>query len=493
MNSTFYEAIKKRIIMKKLFIFALFVFFMVGVANTVVPCCAAMDAAVLAEVNGEIIAEGALQEKLKDIHKNKPQMRAEDGVGDIKILHLVEEIIDNRLMIQEAYRVELDESADFTKKIESYVTVQSILSLRKDEVLDKINISDQDIIDYFKEHYEKDGPTPEGMFEKVEKRIRKNLRKEKEKELSDNFVAGLRKKADIWIDSELFDLLDPEKNYTGKKSVVARVNGETIPLDDFLHDLKQTVQRQARMFRQLKDEAQIQKMRKDIKQNVMDSLITYKLIEQEALKRKYVNDHVFMDIIEKRKERLLIGEFRAKIIYPLSVPTKNELTQYYEKHIDNFKKGYEVRFSEMIFQQQEDAENAHKELKQGANFEFLAPLVSEKWMPRQGGVWVNVDRLSPAIKKEFDRMNIGQTSDVIADGGEYRIIKLKDKRGGEPIEFFKLVDTLKKIVGKKNFDKMLSEYLAKLRDISKIRINKKALKLIEKKYWKKPPKTQVST
>ncbi len=62
----------------------------------------------------------------------------------------------------------------------------------------------------------------------------------------------------------------------------------------------------------------------------------------------------------------------------------------------------------------------------------------------------------------------------ITDREEYRIIKLKDKRGGEPIEFSVIVDTLKKIVVKKNFNKMLSKYLAKLRVISKIRINKKS-------------------
>ena len=42
---------------------------------------------------------------------------------------------------------------------------------------------------------------------------------------------------------------------------------------------------------------------------------------------------------------------------------------------------------------------------------------------------------------------------------------------------------------------MLSKYLAELRDVSKIKINKKALKLIEEKYRKELPeetKTQVS-
>jgi len=138
-----------------------------------VPCCAAMDAAVLAEVNGEAINKDALQKRIKAIHRNKPQIRPEKGAGGIEVLDIVEEIIDERLIIQDAYRVELDRSAAFIKNIESFVTTQSVIRLRKEVVLDKINISDQDILDYFKEHYEKDGPTPEGMFKKEKKRIEK--------------------------------------------------------------------------------------------------------------------------------------------------------------------------------------------------------------------------------------------------------------------------------------------------------------------------------
>ena len=460
-----------------------------------VPCCAAMDAAVLAEVNGEAINKDALQNRIKAIHRNKPQIRPEKGAGGIELLDIIEQMIDERLIIQDAYRVELDRSADFIKNIEFFVTTQSIIRLRKAVVLDKINISDQDILDYFKEHYEKDGPTPEGMFEKVEKRIKKNLRKEKEKELSDNFISELRKQADIWIDRDLINLLDPEKNYTGKKSVVASVNGDMIPLDDFLHDMKQAAQKRARMHPLLKDKEQLEKMQNDLKEEILDSLITYKLIELEALKRNYVKDPLFMNMVKKRKEKLLINEFKAKIIYPLIIPTKNELTQYYEDHIDDFKKGYEVWFKDMIFKTRKDAEKALKELKQGASFNFLAAQVSETWRPRQKAVWVNADSFSSAIRKELNRLKAGEISEVIADNIQYKIIKLKGKRGGEPIEFSRVVDRLKKIVGQKNFDKMLSKYLAELRDASKIKINKKALKLIQKKYRQKLPeetKTQVS-
>ncbi len=197
-------------------LFSITIMFCFVSTSMYMPYCLAADTTKLAEVNGEVIYEEALYERIRAVHRYKPQTRSEGSAGGIRILDLIEEMIDERLIIQDAYKVELDRSADFIKNIKSFAATRSIIRLRKEVVLDKINISDQDILDYFKEHYEKDKPVPEGMFERAKKRIRKNIRKEKEKELSDNFISKLRKQADIWIDRDMLNLLDPEKNIQGK-------------------------------------------------------------------------------------------------------------------------------------------------------------------------------------------------------------------------------------------------------------------------------------
>ncbi|MBW1740407.1 MAG: SurA N-terminal domain-containing protein [Deltaproteobacteria bacterium] len=477
--------------MKKSFVFAFLILFWMTIAGIDVPHCASGDTLVVAEVNGETIDERAIQDRIRAIHRYRPPIRPEGGAGNIEILDLVEQMIDERLMIQEAYRMELDRSADFAKQMASYITSQSVVRLKKEEVLDKIKISEEDLLDYFKKHYEKEGPAPEGEFEKRKKGIRKKLRKEKEKALSDQFISKLRQEADIWIDKKLVDLIDPEKDYAGKKSVIARVNGQPISLDDMLHDMKQAFQRRSRFFRRLKSDGEQEKMLKGLKQQVLDALIRYKLVEQEALKRNYVADPAFMDMVKKRKNWLLINEFKAKIIYPLAIPTKKELTKYYKEHINDFRKSYEVWCSEMIFRAREDAEKTLKELKQGADFEFLAARVSES-TPRRARIWVNTEWFSPPIRKVLNRLKAGEISDVIADGRQYKIIKLKGKRGGEPEEFSNVVGRLKQIVAQEKFDAVLSDYLARLRKESRIKINEKALKMLEKKYTTGAP-SQVET
>ncbi len=440
------------------------------------------ESPVLAEVNGETIDEGALDEKIKAIHKNMPGVRPEGGAGRLNIARLVEDMIDERLMIQEARRVELDKSSDFERKLQSFVTRQSILRLRKEVVLDNIDIGDRELLDYFKRHYEKESQAGERVPDRLRHRIEKKLSKEKEKKLSDSFIARLGEKSDIWIDKELFDLLDSEKDYAGEKSVIGRVNGEPILLSDYLHDMKQAVQKQTRMFGRLKDKSEIEKQRKNLKGNTLDRLITYKLIEQEALRRNYTMGSAFVDMVERHKEALLVNEFKVKLVYPLAIPGEEELRRYYNEHIDEFKKGYEVWIRNMRFQDRKEGEKILEELKQGADFDFLAAQISEGSGAKRGDVWVRIEVLSPAVRTALGRLKAGEFSDLISDGKNFKIVKLKGRRGGGAIEFSKVVDSLKRMVGRKKFEKVLSEYLSRLRQASDIKINKKAIEEMEERY-----------
>lgn len=447
---------------------------------------------ILAKVNGDLIDEHALEDKLRTIHYNKmllaPDSKA--SIHCVNILDVIEEMIDERLMIQEALRLGLDKEADFVRRFELFERNQLILRLRKEEVIDRISISEKDIRDYFKKFYNKEGVIDEKKFKQLRRRIEKKLRKLKEKELSEKFFAFLREKASIWIDKELVDSFNPDNDYVGRE-VVARVNGEPVLFNDFVYDVKEALKNKAKLFERLRDEFEREKEYKRVKKDVLNRLITYELIKQEALKRKrfYIKDRAFVDMLEKRKEIFLIDAFKAKLIYPLAIPSKDELTQYYEKNIEEFKLPNKVWFSEMCFSDRDEAEKILNELKQGADFEFLAALVSEESASRRRDyVWVQANYFSPSVKKELDRLKVGEISDVIVDGSQYKIIKLKGKKESEPIEFSKIIEKLRKIVVRKKFDKLLSDYVAKLRERSEIEIYNEAIEQIEKKYWNELPK-----
>ncbi|OEU44960.1 MAG: hypothetical protein BBJ60_04640 [Desulfobacterales bacterium S7086C20] len=475
--------------MRKVFLISCLLVFVVVTAQPICPAVAGENS-VIAEVNGETIDEKTFNDRIRTIHKYKPGMRPEGGAGQLSVADLVEDMIDERLMIQEALRVELDKSADFKKKMASFIATQSILRLRREVVIEKIDVNEEEINDYFKEHYQKGETSEQEISGRSEKRIRKSLRKEQEKKLSDDFVSHLKDKADIQVDWSFVELLDSEKPYEGDKSEIGRVNGKLILIEDFVNDLRQATRRWSARHKGPKAKDRMQSRPKDLKKDIVEQLIKYELIEQEALKRNYLKHPDFAAMVKKRKKGLLSNAFKAKLVYPLAVPTENELTQYYNEHIDDFKQGYEVWIRNISFKERKEAEKILQELKQGADFEYLVGELTNGGMPRKSRVWVHSGELSSPVRSALRGLKVGEVSDVIADGKDFKIVKLKGRRGGEPVAFSKITDRLKKLVGRQKFDRVLSEYLAELRKASEIKINEKVLKQIKEKYWKDVPVEQ---
>ncbi len=463
--------------------------FLVVMAQPICPAIAGENS-VIAEVNGETIDEKTLNDRIRTIHRYKPEMRPEGGAGQLSISDLIKDMIDERLMIQEALRVELDKSDDFKKKMASFITTQSILRLRREVVVEKIDVSEEAINDYFKEHYQK-SETPDQKSEtsgqeisgRLEKQIRKSLRKEQEKKLSDDFVSHLKDKADIQVDLDLVELIDSEKPYKGDKSEIGRVNGKSLLLEDFVHDLRQAIRIRSARHKGSKDKGLGQSRPEDLKKDIVEQLIKYELIKQEALKRNYLKHPDFAAMVEKRKEGLLSDTFKTKLVYPLAVPTENELTQYYNEHIDDFKQGYEVWIRNISFKERKEAEKILQELKQGADFGFLAGELANGGMRRKSRVWVHSRELSSPVRSALRGLKVGGVTGVIADGRDFRIVKLKGRRGGAPVAFSKITDRLKKLVGRQKFDRVLSEYLAKLHKVSEIKVKEKALKQIKERIF----------
>ena len=103
--------------MKKSFLFAFFIFYLFSFHGVEFLCASSGEKVVLAEVNGEVIDEGLLQERIKAIHRYKPGARPEGGAGGVNISDFLQELIDERLMIQEARGVGLDRDHGFENRV----------------------------------------------------------------------------------------------------------------------------------------------------------------------------------------------------------------------------------------------------------------------------------------------------------------------------------------------------------------------------------------
>jgi parvulin-like peptidyl-prolyl isomerase len=221
-----------------------------------------------------------------------------------------------------------------------------------------------------------------------------------------------------------------------------------------------------------------------LRDEALDGLMTHKLIEQEALRRHYERAPDFKARLEKRREVLLVDAFKVKIVYPLAVPSKEELQSYYRNHRNRFKRGYEVRFGEMAFRDLKRAEQVSREIAAGARFEFLASRISGYSSADKGPTWVPLEGLSESLRNALAPLKVGEVSDVVVDGGTYRIIKLKGKRGGEAMDFAEALDSVRIQAGREKFARVLAEYLNRLRMEARIKVYKRTIRRLEKHYLK---------
>ncbi|MDL1967392.1 MAG: peptidyl-prolyl cis-trans isomerase [Deltaproteobacteria bacterium] len=433
------------------------------------------NSSIIANVNGYNICLDELEEKLVAIHRIKQMTNLEGKAGVIDIDKVIEELINERLIIQEAYRVELDEDPFFKAKVNNYIISRSVIRLRQEEVQDKINVTEDEVYGYFRKHYEEKKSASDEMFEKVKISIKKKLLKEKEQKRSNDYIAGLKNKATIWIDTELLYSRSPNQKDCDNNIIIARVNDASIHDCDFINE--------ARKHRpKLRGNVLNKEKIKNVNSEILDSLIIYELVEQEALKRNCLNDPLFKNDIEEYKGKLLLTLFKQKIILPRSIASEDESAEYYETHKDDFRKDYEVWFSEMVMQTLDSAESVLKELREGADFEFLTSKKSIMPLRTGANVWIPLGLLSPDMRMAIIDLEIGGVSDIIQGSRKYKIIKLKGKRGGEYKKFSSVKDRIKRILGKRKFDNWLKEYIDKLRNVSQIDINKKVVNKLSELY-----------
>ncbi|NOZ68329.1 MAG: hypothetical protein GXP46_03600 [Deferribacteres bacterium] len=106
---------------------------------------------ILAVVDGEPITEADLEYSLDVAHRRENLSSA----GDLNISQYLQKLIDERLIIQEARRMGMDEYPEVQKKIDAYILRESVMRLYEDEIASKVTVSEEDIVNFYKENYER--------------------------------------------------------------------------------------------------------------------------------------------------------------------------------------------------------------------------------------------------------------------------------------------------------------------------------------------------
>src|SRR5438445_9520264 len=142
-------------------------------------------------------------------------------------------------------------------------------------------------------------------------------------------------------------------------------------------------------------------------------------------------------------EKMIVQAMRGKNVKLQTVASPAKVDEYYKAHREEFTSKEQVKLRLiMIPSHASDGEAAAQKamadeifgkLVNGAEFERMAQLYSEDSTREHGGDWGWIERktLAGPLEKAAFGLSVGKVSRIVEFGGNYYILKVEDKHGGE--------------------------------------------------------------
>ena len=157
-----------------------------------------------------------------------------------------------------------------------------------------------------------------------------------------------------------------------------------------------------------------------------------------------------------------------------------EAKDYYDKNRDDFIVAKEIRASHILVKTEDEAQKVLSRLKKSEKFEAIAKAVSiDTGSAKNGGDlgFFKKGQMVPEFERAAAALKVGEiTSAPVKSPFGYHIIKVTDKKTGDPIPFDKVHDLVSQKLSGEKQKTVFDAYLAELKKTYKVEINKEALK-----------------
>ncbi len=450
------------------------------------PAPARAQSPVAAEANGVPILRSHVEERIRELHRYRPRVKAEGEASAVDLAEIVAALVDERLMIQEAERLGLDRSGPVRRALDDYASDQAVLRLRQLEVLDKARVDEAEVLAELQAR-----PGAEGMGEEARNmaadHLRKKLLRRRIQERSEAYVAALAEQSPLEVDRELLASLEPGREPRDKDRRVARLGEAEITAREVQAQLDRLADNRSDAVRASHTPADYASWLGRLREAALHSLATPLLVAAEARRRGLDQDPEVLAKTAARREDLLVQALLQEVIAPLAAPSEAEMRAYLAAHPEEFSQDCEFRFAQMRFADQAQAESALEELRQGAGFEYLARQLGGQAPEERSRVWTPGRELAPEVRRELESLRPGETSGVAPAGRGYVLLKLNGRRGGAPLSFAAAQEGLRLAAGRQNFTRIRAEYLERLRESARITIHQDVLEDMEAAFWRPAP------
>ncbi len=172
-------------------------------------------------------------------------------------------------------------------------------------------------------------------------------------------------------------------------------------------------------------------------------------------------------------ENALAQQFLGSQIMPkLRDPTREEMEDYYNEHIDKWSQKAGVVWRNIEIKKGSDPASSRakisdikEKLDEGADFAELAKSSSEGTMAAAGGLWSKTSKGSyhdEAIDEALFSLPVGELSPVIEGKTSFHLIIVEERNDGSPIPFPQVQDEIKNILKNKQIEKYRKQLLEEI-------------------------------
>ena len=173
-------------------------------------------------------------------------------------------------------------------------------------------------------------------------------------------------------------------------------------------------------------------------------------------------------------EKMIVQAMRSKNAKLETLISPTRVQDYYNKHRAEFTSKEQIKLRLIMIParpsdqaaQKSMAEEILSKLVNGAEFDRMAQIYSEDSTRDLGGDWGWVDRgtLAAPLEKVAFNLPVGKISNIIDVGGNYYILKVEDKRGGDTQSFAQVRDQIEKKLLQEEAQNKQERWLASLRE-----------------------------
>jgi hypothetical protein len=313
-------------------------------------------------------------------------------------------------------------------------------------------------------------------FLKRKKNIKNIISKEKEAKLTVELVNRLWKKYEVQINEDLLEMAKKDLSGEVLKEPLVTTNRENIPMYLLVKDLRKEYE--IRKLNRISEKAE-----QDLKNGLLNGMITEYLISWESADRKYEEKPPFQWSYEFYKENRLIKELERMLIASQVNVSEASITEYYNENLNNYMTIGLVSYS-LVKDEKDVVEKVWREVDLGQDFSIAAKKFKAEVVPVRDVPLNNIS--SQLLREILENLNTGGISDPFELDGKFAVVKVVERQEPEPIPLKELRGKIITKLKNEEFKRLRSEYLAKLLAQSDISINHTAWKKLRKELQGEP-------